>query len=176
MPNNNQQELAAAARNAQKEFEVILDVLLVPLTGDQGLPKRRRWIGGCLPQLPDLVPVNPDPDAGVIGFCKVEPPFDQEISEDEQRKLVVTVKNQGKGDAPASTTRVVFFDGEVTFSFDLDTPAISAGQSVDLACEIPDFCSVGCEFVIIVDSKNQVIESNKDNNSVPGECPFPSEG
>jgi len=48
-------ELTAEQEKVVKEFEVIRDVLLVPLKEDipnQELPLRRRWSGGCLLQLP----------------------------------------------------------------------------------------------------------------------------
>lgn len=113
----------------------------------------RRLIAG----LPDLVPV-PDPEPG-IGFCRL----------DNQGRLVVTVKNQGNAEAPASTTMVEFFPGG---SFPLPTPPIPAGGSVNLppldmpaACYNPD-----CNFRITVDANNEIDESDKSNNSASGIC------
>ena len=117
---------------------------------------RRRSAG-----LPDLVPV-PDPRPG-IGFCKL-------VAEGPDKgKLVVTVKNQGNADAPASTTRVIFVPGG---TFDLPTPPIPAGGSVDLPpISIPGVCfNPDCNFRIIVDANNQVVESNKANNTGSGNC------
>ncbi len=118
---------------------------------------RRREVKCPEVKLPDLVPV-PDPQPG-IGFCKL----------DDQNRLIVTVKNQGNADAPASTTKVEFLSGGVV---EIPTPAIPAGGSVDLGpisfptgCFVPD-----CPFRITVDSKNEVIESNKANNSASGFC------
>lgn len=107
--------------------------------------------------LPDLVPV-PDPRPGV-GFCK----------RDTQGRLVVTVKNQGNADAPASTTTVDYSPGG---SFQLPTPAIPAGGSVDLPpLNIPGVCfDPDCDFRITVDSANQATESNEGNNSAAGRC------
>ena len=117
-------------------------------------PRRRR-----LPEvgLPDLLPV-PDPRPGV-GFCR----------RDDQGRLLVTVKNQGTADASASTTTVVFSPGG---SFDLPTPPIPAGGTVDLPpLAIPPSCfNPDCNFKIIVDSRNQVLESDEGNNFASGTC------
>lgn len=107
--------------------------------------------------LPDLIPV-PDPEPGV-GFCR----------RDDQGRLLVTVRNQGTGDAPASTTTVHFVPGG---SFDVPTPAIAAGGSVDLPpIPIPAPCfNPDCNFRITVDSKNEVVESDEGNNFASGTC------
>jgi hypothetical protein len=109
------------------------------------------------PELPDLVPV-PDPRPGV-GFCRL----------DDQGRLLVAVKNQGIADAPASTTTVQFTPGG---SFDLPTPAIPAGGTVDLPpLPIPPSCfNPDCNFRIIADSKGQVVESDEGNNVASGTC------
>jgi CARDB len=114
------------------------------------LPPRRAKSG-----LPDLVPV-PDP-AG--SFCK----------RDDEGKLIVTVKNQGSADAAASTTSVVFEPGG---TFSQPTPAIPAGDSVDLKFAIPPTCyDPDCEFRIIVDSGDQITQSDVGNNIAEGTCP-----
>ncbi len=116
----------------------------------------RRSVG-----LPDLVPV-PDPRPE-FGFCK-------RVEQGPNKgKLVVTVKNQGNADAPPSMTKVIFARGG---SFDLPTPAIPAGGSVDLPpLSMPGVCFVpNCDFKIIVDVNNQVVESNKANNTASGTC------
>ena len=114
---------------------------------------RRREVG-----LADLVPVNPNPQLGPVGFCR----------RDDQGRLVITVRNQGTADAPASTTMVVFSPG---VSFPLPTPPIPAGGSVDLPILIPAACfSPDCEFTIIADANNQVTESDEVNNTAGGRC------
>jgi hypothetical protein len=146
------------------ESDVELDVVAVytaaggteqveTLHTERVLP-RRREVG-----LADLVPVNPNPQLGPVGFCR----------RDDQGRLVITVKNQGTADAPASTTMVVFSPGG---SFPLPTPPISAGGSVDLPpLSIPGACfDPDCDFTIIVDSNNQVTESDKVNNTASGRC------
>jgi CARDB len=105
---------------------------------------------------PDLVPFSPlgaDPTA----FCRMEP----------GGKLRVTIKNQGNEDAGASKTMVTFGETQVT----LDTPAISAGGSVDVLFEVPAGCfRPDCSFRITVDSNYQVNEFDEGNNSAAGGC------
>jgi hypothetical protein len=144
------------------ESDVELDVVAVYTAGgatghvetlhSERVSPRRREVGKA-----DLVPV-PDPQPGV-GFCK----------RDNQGRLVVTVKNQGTVDAPASTTTVDFVPGG---SFPLSTPAIPAGGSVDLTpLSIPAACfNPDCDFRITVDSNNQINESNEGNNNASGTC------
>jgi hypothetical protein len=104
--------------------------------------------------LPDLIPL-PDPKTG---FCR----------RDAKGNLIVTVKNQGSADAGASTTTVVFAPGG---TFSKPTPPIPAGGSVNLAFPIPGQCfDPDCSFRIIVDSSNQVTESNETNNTASGTC------
>ena len=152
------------AQNAQKEFKVIVDVLLVPLRTDisnQKLPPRRRWRGGCLLELlPDLVPV-PVEESG--GFCN------------DAGQLVVKVENRGNVDAPECVTEVRFRGIEEPSS--LQTPAIPAGEAHEFEpFEIPPDCFVQvgenavCDFTIMVDVNNQVDELDKANNNVPGQC------
>ena len=167
MADNNQQfekPPLPAQLPAQKEFNVILDVLLVPLRADtpnQKLPFRRRWRGGCLLKRPDLVPVNPDPDDGPEGFCNT----------DEQGRLIVTVKNQGDADATSSVTSVTYSHGG---SESVQTDPIGAGDTreVTMTRPIPEDCFAAdvCEFQIIVDANNDMVEFDKANNTVSGKC------
>jgi CARDB len=171
MADNNQQ-LDKPLLPAQKEFNVILDVLKVPLRtdgSDQKLPPHRGWGGGCLLELkyPDLVPVPVNPNADVAdpeAFCK----------RDDQ-VLTVTVRNQGDAKAPPSVTRVIFSPGG---SFDLDTPELDPGasvgdpgDSVELSFPIPPDCfDPDCEFEISVDATDKVVEKDEGNNTVSGKC------
>ena len=117
-------------------------------------------LGGCNPTTkPDLV-VEPLPDlSGPISFCRVN----------AAGELVVLVKNQGDGDAAASTVSVEFTPGgAVTAS----VPAITAGNSAEsdplvapAECYNPD-----CEFAITLDSTGALDESNEDNNTADGSC------
>lgn len=107
-------------------------------------------------QKPDLAPV-PDPRPGV-GLCRLV-----------EGKLMVSVKNGGSSPAPASTTRVTFSPGG---SFDLPTPSIPAGGTVDLPLlEVPGPCfDPDCGFTITVDAKGEVAEANEGNNTGSGSC------
>jgi hypothetical protein len=83
--------------------------------------------------------------------------------------LVVTVKNQGNGNAGPSTTRVDFG----AFGFvDMPTPAIPAGTAVDLpGVKHPEHCfNPDCDFRITVDFGNQLDESDEGNNVASGFC------
>jgi subtilase family serine protease len=141
------------------ESETELDVVAVyTAAGEDGqvetlhverVPPRRAQAG-----LPDLIPLA-DPKTG---FCR----------RDNKGNLIVTVKNQGSADAGASTTTVVFGPGG---TFSQPTPPIAAGASVDLTFPIPAVCfNPECSFRIIVDSGNQVTESNEGNNTASGTC------
>jgi len=109
----------------------------------------------------DLIPV-PDPRPG-YGFCKLVP------SGPDRGKLIVTVKNQGRANAPASKTTVEFTPGG---GIKIPTPAIPAGSSVALppvaipaAAWQPD-----AHFKIRVNSDAKVDESNNNNNTGTGTC------
>jgi CARDB len=141
------------------ESEVELDIVAVyTAAGEDGqvetlhverVRPRRAQAG-----LPDLIPL-PDPQTG---FCK----------RDDQGNLIVTVKNQGSADGAASTTTVTFAPGG---TFSQPTPPIPAGGSVDLTFPIPAACfDPDCDFRIIVDSANQVTESDESNNIASGTC------
>jgi subtilisin family serine protease len=113
--------------------------------------------------LPDLVPVRlPNMGMDPIAYCNL----------DDRKRLVVTVKNQGDAGAPASTTRVTFHSvpgGDVVV--DLPTPALAAGESVDLdPIELPNCYHPNCHFTITVDVTGVVAESNEANNTAEGYC------
>jgi hypothetical protein len=141
------------------ESETELDVVAVYTAagGDGGvetlhterIPPRRGQAG-----LADLIPLG-DPESG---FCR----------RDDRGNLIVTVKNQGSADAGASTTTVHFVPGG---AFSQPTPPIPAGGSADLLFPIPGVCfNPDCDFRIIVDSANQVTESDETNNFASGTC------
>ena len=106
---------------------------------------------------PDLVPVNPDPSKGRLGFCRGDP-----------NKLVFTVKNQGVGPAGPSHMTVTFGSGP---SVSVSTPPLQAGASVDLPVAVPPQCfHPDCPFTIKVDSNSEVDESDENNNVADGYC------
>lgn len=103
---------------------------------------------------PDLIPI---PDANG-NFCRIDP----------ARRLIVTIKNQGTGDAGPSQTKIVFSNGG---GGSVPTPPIPAGGSVDVAVPIPANCfQPDCGFRITADSTGQVSESNELNNTASGTC------
>jgi hypothetical protein len=86
----------------------------------------------------------------------------------EDGTLIVTVRNQGSTGAGPSTTRVDF---EAHGAIDLPTPALAAGAAVDLKFPIPPGCfDPDCEFRIIVDVTNVMVESDEGNNVASGVC------
>ena len=96
------------------------------------------------PRQPDLVPVNPQPNAGKLGFCRRDP---------SSGRLVVTVRNQGVGPAGASHTNVNFTTGRTVTPVTVNTPMIPAGTTVDVMAAIPAGCfTPDCAFQIVVDS------------------------
>ena len=109
-------------------------------------------ISGCSP---DLLPVNP---SDLVGWCDT----------DNDGNLVVHVKNQGGVDAGTSSTAVDFGAlGTTTVA----TPAIVAGQTVDVTVPIPDGCfDPDCGFTIEVDFIDEIAEVIETNNSQAGSC------
>ncbi|NIR47810.1 hypothetical protein GWO43_05095 [candidate division KSB1 bacterium] len=114
----------------------------------------------------DLVPAKlPDLGADPYAYCNL----------DDDRRLVVTVQNRGRADAPASKTRIKFFTTGGEVDMDLDTPKVPAGTSVELTphIDIPPDCTSPiweCKFEIIVDVNDDVDELNEGNNTVTGKC------
>ena len=142
------------------ESRTELDVVAVYTTGTSG------FLGGRVTTMnlervpvrllaqPDLVAV---PDAKG-NFCR----------RDEFGRLIITVKNQGTADAFASITRIEFATGEHQL---IVTPAIPAGNSVDVFATFPPLCfRPDCTFRIAVDSTGIVGESNELNNQTGGTC------
>ena len=85
--------------------------------------------------------------------------------------LLIFVKNQGTLDANPSVTTVVFSNKGAEV---LQTPLITAGDSVALSCQIPqsptNCFAPDCQFRITVDALLEVDESKENNNVVEGEC------
>lgn len=104
-------------------------------------------------KLPDLVPV---PDKNGF-FCKLK-----------DNKLIVTVKNQGSGEAGESKTEVDFFRlGKLTKI----TPALAPNTETNLTFKLPVGCfDPDCGFKITVDINKEVDESNEGNNVATGNC------
>ncbi|AKB11800.1 CARDB protein [Methanosarcina thermophila] len=157
---------------AQKEFSVIRDLLLVPLKPDlknEELPSHRKWRSGCIPAgLPDLVPVKPPSDReGLKEFCNLRE------GEEGEKLLVVTVENRGNATAPQSTTRVTFVDlsnFNISETSDKTTPEIPAGKSIELEFDMQRCSNSNCLFIITVNAKFEIDESDLTNNVAIGLC------
>ena len=84
------------------------------------------------------------------------------------RVLFITVTNQGKTTSGTCTTSVTLPDGSTV---DVPTPALGPQKSVELPSVGMLGCGPGnCGFTITVDSKHQVTESDKTNNTAKGGC------
>jgi len=73
---------------------------------------------------------------------------------------------------PTDASRVDFATSAGLVTVDKPTPALGIGESKDLIFEIPWGCFGGgnCSFKIIVDSQNQIEESEDNNNNAAGLC------
>jgi CARDB len=109
----------------------------------------------------DLVPYESAPS-----FCK----------KDADGRLLVTVSNSGKGDAPASTTEVRFntlgriklIDPPITL---IATPPIPRGFIATLEpVDLPPLCANGCSITITADFHSDVMEIDESNNVAEGSC------
>ena len=115
---------------------------------------------GCIPPilLPDLVPANPP---GMFGYCNV----------DDLNNLIVYVKNQGEADAPASLVKVQFYLASGVQEFSTPVGSLLAGETKSVSFAIPFGCfDTDCNFIITVDSGEDITESSELNNTVNGIC------
>ena len=114
-------------------------------------------IPGCTPLVPkpDLIADNNPSDWA--SFCD----FDDE-------NLIVYIKNQGTADAGPSTVEVDFGQhGKVS----QPVPNLTVGATTTILIPMSHVCyDPDCEFVITVDSSNDIDESNELNNIQTGSC------
>jgi subtilase family serine protease len=111
---------------------------------------------GCVPPilLPDLVPANP---TGMFGYCNV----------DDSNNLIVYVKNQGEADALASLVKVQFYLSSGLQEFSASVGPLLAGETKSVSFAIPLGCfNPDCNFIITVDSGEDITESSELNNTV----------
>jgi len=102
--------------------------------------------------LPDLLPVRTE-----RSYCRL----------DAQGRLIVTIKNQGEANAPASTTRVLFEGGAAV---DRATPALAVGAEANLE-PVPLPGGEGTiVFTITADVMSVIREMNEPNNTAIGSC------
>jgi hypothetical protein len=102
--------------------------------------------------LPDLLPRQTE-----RSYCRL----------DAEGRLIVTIRNQGEADAPASTTRIALAGGE---AFDRSTPALAVGAEANLE-PVPIPRSEGTlVFTITADAMGVIREMNEPNNTAIGTC------
>lgn len=168
-------EFSAQAALAQKEYNLIQDLLRTPLREDlsgQALPEHRRWIGGCLKMdLPDLIPLNPGMCPN--DFCVLE--YDSIDPSSSTKYLKVTVKNQGTAIAKESKMKVVFKPKDPGLTTPdvvvVDIPQIPPAETKSVRVNFNQaFLVSGFNFEIFVNSEYNVKESNVENNYAYGCC------
>ena len=111
---------------------------------------------GCTPPtpLPDLIPANPP---GMYGYCNV----------DDLNNLIVYVKNQGEADAIASSVKVQFYLTSGVQESSVSVGPLLAGETKSVSFAIPLGCfNPDCNFIITVDSGEDITESSELNNTV----------
>lgn len=87
---------------------------------------------------------------------------------DADQRLLITVSNEGNRPAIATTTVLQYDDRPPVL---VPTRPIAPAQSETLTVRLPDECLwSACSFQIQVDSREEVIEKDENNNRVQGEC------
>ncbi len=86
---------------------------------------------------------------------------------DTEGRLIVTIRNQGEANAPASTTRIAFDGGA---AFERSTPPLAVGAEASLE-PVPLPRGEGTViFTITADATGAIREMNEPNNTVIGTC------
>ena len=87
------------------------------------------------------------------------------------KEIRVFVRNLGPGAAPASITSARF--GALAVP-DVDTPALSSGETTEIGFPIPERCAAACTFNVMADDPELIEETNENNNVLEGQClPLP---
>jgi subtilase family serine protease len=95
------------------------------------------------------------------GYCNV----------DDLNNLIVYVKNQGEADALTSLVKVGFYLTSGLQEFSTSVGPLAVGETKSVSFAIPSGCfNPDCNFVITVDSGEDITESSELNNSVTGIC------
>lgn len=115
---------------------------------------------GCGGKWIDLVPVlSSGTGTEVSARCHV----------DSEGKLVISIRNNGKRIAFASST-LIQFEGRAPVV--LPTRPVPPLGEETVRFRLPDKCLTGgCRFSITVDGRDDVGESDESNNTVTGSCP-----
>ena len=109
----------------------------------------------------DLIPVNPMPDIGSNGYCRIN----------DEGQLMVTVKNQGNMAANGFDVTIEFSSVTTGAQPSIQGIDLQAGESKDLLFDVPDSCwRPDCSFTIIIDPANLIKEGNEENNIAVGIC------
>ena len=87
---------------------------------------------------------------------------------DADQRLLITVSNEGKRPAKATTTVLQYEDRPPVH---VPTRPIGPGQSETLTVQLPDECLwSACWFEVKVDYKDEVAEKDETNNQIQGQC------
>ena len=87
---------------------------------------------------------------------------------DADRRLLITVSNEGKRPAKATTTVLQYEDRPPVH---VPTHPIGPGQSETLTVRLPDECLwSSCWFEVKADYKDEVAEKDETNNLIQGQC------
>ena len=87
---------------------------------------------------------------------------------DADQRLLITVSNEGKRPAKATTTILQYEDRPPVH---VPTRPIGPAQSETLTVQLPDKCLwSACSFEIKVDYKDEVAEKDETNNHFQGQC------
>ncbi len=106
----------------------------------------------------DLLPVASGDGADLTAWCEL----------DEEERLVVHIRNQGKRISIATTTLVQFGNRPPVV---LPTHPVPPGRSVTVRVTPDEAClQGGCTFTIQSDARQEVLEPDESNNLVKGRC------
>lgn len=106
----------------------------------------------------DLLPSRSKAQADIVGSCE----------RDAAGRLIVTVTNQGNRSSKATTTSIEF---DSLAPVILPTHPLIPGQTDRITFRIPDKCfDPVCHFIVRVDSRGEVRESDEANNVIEGRC------
>ncbi|MBI1893010.1 MAG: hypothetical protein HYS14_02705 [Candidatus Rokubacteria bacterium] len=86
---------------------------------------------------------------------------------DTEGRLIVTIRNQGEANAPASTTRIAFDGGA---AFERSTPPLAVGAEASLEPVPLPRGERTVIFTITADAMGAIREMNEPNNTVIGTC------
>ena len=154
-------------------YLLVVTVILVILLREQMFsmssfqPRQEaRWLTRGVPLI--LLVTSALSCAGRADLVPGPGPTPLDCPTDSDYRLLITVSNEGKRQAIATTTVVQYGDRPPVH---VPTRPIAPQQSQPLTVQLPDECLwSACSFQIQVDYKDEVIEKDENNNRVQGEC------